>query len=103
MEDNTENRKFFLAQFLIEVDLVRRRIDTEEALAEYLFSCLKLVGRDRADSLTIYLMAAMDPTYRAKRYDETYEYRGFKIEILQTAPSVGTAQPEYLAFVTNLQ
>jgi hypothetical protein len=64
MEDNTENRKFFLAQFLIGVDVVKRHVDNEDAAADYLFSCLKLLGQDKAHSLMVYPVAEKKPTYR---------------------------------------
>jgi hypothetical protein len=79
----------------------RQFFDEEEA-AEFFFHALKL-PKGWVHHVTVYPVAAAEPISRNNRYKQTYEYRGFKIDILQGATTVGTVRPEYMGFVTNLQ
>jgi len=101
-EIKMKKTRFFLAQFLIEVDVTDRPgFDDMEATA-YFISALQLLDKDKKHDLKVYPLA-VKPGSGTDALIESYEYRDFEIEIYQNADTVATDVPTFFAVVTNLQ
>lgn len=94
--------KLFLVQFLIEADVSEWPDFDETQAADYFLSALKLSGADKKLGAQVYLLARK-PDGRGDFLIEEYEDRGYVVEILQNAHTVGTDVPMYFAMVTNPQ
>lgn len=94
--------KFFLAQFLIEVDVTERPDFDDIQASDYFSSVFQLSGNDKKIEVKVYPLAAK-PDSRQDVEIETYEYRGYRIEVCQNAHTVGSDRPTYFGVVFNLQ
>lgn len=92
--------KVFLAQFIIEVDVTDKPGFDHQEARSYFLSSLRLAEGDKKIDLTVYPLAAKPELVEDEEL-ESYEYRGFQIEILQVADSVGTDFPSYYAAVAS--
>jgi hypothetical protein len=94
--------KFFLAQFLIEVDVSDKPDFDESRATVYLQSALHLQVKDKSHDLKVYPLSAK-PAPLQDETIEVYKYRDFDIEICQNADTLGTDQPTYFTVVSNPQ
>jgi hypothetical protein len=90
--------KFFLAQFLVEVDLTDRREFDDVAAVD---SAFRLSGNDKKHDVKVYPLSAK-PDSRKDVLIEEYEYCGYPIEVYQNAHIVGADIATYFATVTKL-
>ncbi len=101
-DDDLVKTKFFLAQFLVEVDVTDRPDFDDLQATDYFSSAFWLSGNDKKHEVKVYALAAK-PDSRQDVAIEEYEYRGFPITVYQNAHTVGADVPTYFATVTNLQ
>jgi hypothetical protein len=89
--------KFFLARFLVEVDVTDRPDFDEPQAADYFSSVFSLASGDKKRELKVYELR-INPNFRKDVVIEVYEYRGFEITVHREAHAVGTV-PIYFASV----
>jgi hypothetical protein len=92
--------KFFLARFLVEVDVTDRPNFDDRQAAEYFSSVFSLTGNYRKREVTVHELRPRASYFTDVEIEE-YEYRGFRITVCQNADSVGTVVPTYFAVVAK--
>lgn len=92
--------RFFLARFLVEVDVTDRPDFDDRQAASYFSSVFSLTGNDRKREVTVHELRRKASYIRDVEIEE-YEYRGFVIMVNQNAESVGAVVPTYFACVSR--
>lgn len=93
--------KFFLAQYLVEVDMTERPHFDDFDVDEYFSSALRLSGRDKKLNIKVFRLGAK-PNSREDVVIESYEYRGYPIKIWQDANTVGADIRNYFSTVGSI-
>lgn len=95
-----KDKRYILANVLIEVDTTHMSHFTEADATTYFNSALKLGSIGQVERLDIYILASK-PGSMSDIVVEDYIYRGLKIEIIQEASTVGSERPIYFGAVFN--
>jgi hypothetical protein len=90
--------RFFLAQFLVEVDVTDRPDFDDLQAADYFSSAFSLTGNDRKHEVKAYALRAK-PDSRKDIVIQEYKDRGYPITVYQNADTVGADVPTYFATV----
>jgi hypothetical protein len=98
----TDDKRLYLAQFLVEIDLDEHPYFTDQDAHTYFLTAMKLPIRDEIRSLEVYALSP-EPLERRDVVVQRYEYRGFEITISQNGDTIGTHRPTYFGVVFNLQ
>ena len=94
--------KFFLAQFLVEVEVTDGSSFDDVEARPVFSSALRLPMKHRKHYVDVFMLA-LKPGLRTDVVIEEYEYRGVPITIYQNADTVGGDVPTYFATATNLK
>lgn len=92
--------KFFLARFLVEVDVTNIPNFNDRQAADYFSSVFSLTGNYRKREVTVHELRPR-ASYTMDVEIEKYEYLGFVITVNQNADTVGTVVPTYFAVVAR--
>jgi hypothetical protein len=92
--------KYFLAQYLVELDMTHRPSFDDVDAHSYFANLLRLTGKDKKHKIDVFTLA-IKPYSWLDVLIESYQYRGYTINIYQHGQTVGADIRSYFSTVVS--
>lgn len=92
--------KFFLAQYIVELDMTHRSNFDDVDAYNYFATLLRLSGKDKKHKIDVFTLAIKPYSWQDLLL-ESYQYRGYTINIYQAAGTVGADIRAYFSTIVD--
>jgi hypothetical protein len=92
--------KFFLVQHLVELDMTHRSSFDDVDAHNYFANLLRLSGKDKKHKIEVFTLSIKPYSWQDLLL-ESYEYRGYTINIYQNAETVGADIRAYFSTIVD--